>query len=218
MYTNIWLFLSNIYLPLFWSIASFWDTDFFHIFCFVWFDSLRPINNRSVIKGQVFLGWTSTKLGLMFLLKNTVTPVRLEPTALRSRVKHSTTEPLRSHFHMVSSIVVSWQSYSHMESCIVSWQLSLSWSCSFFCKAGWAVIAALMESSIVSWQSYSHMESCIVSWQLSLSWSCSFFCKAGWAVIAALSVSPSDNSIFCSTEQSEVVSFEDLQTDHHNRS
>ena len=38
---------------------------------FVWFDSLRPINNLSVIKGQVFLGWTSTKLGLMFLLKDT---------------------------------------------------------------------------------------------------------------------------------------------------
>ena len=50
-----------------------------------------------VIKGRVFLGWTSTKLGLMFLLKdNAVTPVRLEPAALRSRVKHSTTESLRS--------------------------------------------------------------------------------------------------------------------------
>ena len=32
---------------------------------FVWFDSLRPINNLSVIKGQVFLGWTASKLGLM---------------------------------------------------------------------------------------------------------------------------------------------------------
>ena len=28
---------------------------------------------------------------------NALTPVRLEPEALRSRVKHSTTEPLRSH-------------------------------------------------------------------------------------------------------------------------
>ena len=37
---------------------------------FVWFDSLRPINNLSVIKGLVFLGRTSTKLGLMFLLKD----------------------------------------------------------------------------------------------------------------------------------------------------
>ena len=37
---------------------------------FVWFDSLRSINNLSVIKGQVFVGWTSTKLGLMFLLNN----------------------------------------------------------------------------------------------------------------------------------------------------
>ena len=32
-------------------------------YLFVWFDSLRPINNLSVKKGQVFLGWTSTKLG-----------------------------------------------------------------------------------------------------------------------------------------------------------
>ena len=32
---------------------------------------------------------------------NAVTPVRLEPAALRSRVKHSTTEPLRSlSWHM----------------------------------------------------------------------------------------------------------------------
>ena len=31
-----------------------------------------------------------------------MTPVRLEPAALRSRVKHSTTEPLRSHFGDVS--------------------------------------------------------------------------------------------------------------------
>ena len=38
---------------------------------FVWFDSLCLINNLSVIKGRVFLGWTSTKLGLMFLLKDT---------------------------------------------------------------------------------------------------------------------------------------------------
>ena len=41
----------------------------------VWFDSLPPFNNLSVIKGQVFLGWTSTKLGLMCLAQghNTVT-------------------------------------------------------------------------------------------------------------------------------------------------
>ena len=32
---------------------------------------------------------------------STVTPVRLEPAALRSRVKHSTTEPLRSPYCVV---------------------------------------------------------------------------------------------------------------------
>ena len=65
-------------------------------FLFVWFDSLLPINNLSVIKGRVFLGWTSTKLGLICLAQghNAVRPVRLEPAAPSSWVKHSTTEPL----------------------------------------------------------------------------------------------------------------------------
>ena len=65
---------------------------------FILFNFLRPINNLSVIKGRVFLGWTSTKLGLMCLAQghNAGTPVRLEPAALRSRVTHSTTEPLYS--------------------------------------------------------------------------------------------------------------------------
>ena len=37
------------------------------LYDFVWFDSLRPINNLSVKQGRVFLGWTSTKLGQMCL-------------------------------------------------------------------------------------------------------------------------------------------------------
>ena len=41
------------------------------LFLIVGLDSLHPINNLSVIKGWVFLGWTSTKLGLMFLPKDT---------------------------------------------------------------------------------------------------------------------------------------------------
>ena len=57
-----------------------------------------PVNNFSVMLGRVFLGWTSTKQGLMCFVQvhNAVTLVRLDPTALRSRVKCSTTEPLRS--------------------------------------------------------------------------------------------------------------------------
>ena len=56
------------------------------------------VNNLSVMSGWVFLGCTSTKQGLICLVKghNPVTPVRLEPVALRSQGKHSTTEPLRS--------------------------------------------------------------------------------------------------------------------------
>ena len=55
------------------------------IILFVWFDSLRPINNLSVIKGRVFLGWTSTKLGLMILLKDTTQwGSNLQPFGLES--------------------------------------------------------------------------------------------------------------------------------------
>ena len=44
---------------------------------FVWFDSFIPVNNFSVMSGQVFLGWTCTKQRFMCLAKghNAVTPV-----------------------------------------------------------------------------------------------------------------------------------------------
>ena len=65
---------------------------------FVWFDTLHP-SQQSFHCIVVFLGWTSTKQGLMCLAQghNAVTPVRHDPTALWSWVEHSTTEPLRSH-------------------------------------------------------------------------------------------------------------------------
>ena len=49
------------------------------------------------MSGQILLGWATTKQGLMCLAQglNAMTPVRLEPATTRSRVKHSTTEPLR---------------------------------------------------------------------------------------------------------------------------
>ena len=40
----------------------------------------------------------------LFKDHNAVTPVRLEPASFRSRVKHSTTEPLRSYDHLRPSI------------------------------------------------------------------------------------------------------------------
>ena len=48
--------------------------------------------------GRVFLGLTSTNLGLMCLAQghNTATSVRLKSATLRSRIKHSTTKPLCS--------------------------------------------------------------------------------------------------------------------------
>ena len=75
------------------SILVLYNTGLFCLFDLI----IYPINNLSVVKGRVFLGWTSTKLGLMVLAQghNAVTPVRLQPAAPRSRVKHSTTQPLR---------------------------------------------------------------------------------------------------------------------------
>ena len=57
-----------------------------------------PVNISSVMSGRVLLGYTSTKQGLVSLAQghNAMTPVMLEPAALRSRFKHSTTEQLRS--------------------------------------------------------------------------------------------------------------------------
>ena len=57
-----------------------------------------PVNNFSVMSGQVFLGCTSTKQGLLCLAQghNAVMPVRLETATPRPRVKRSTTEPLHS--------------------------------------------------------------------------------------------------------------------------
>ena len=65
--------------PIFHSLLRVW---------FVWFDSLHPINNLSVIKRWVFLDWTSTKLGLIFLPKDTTQWCRwgsnLRPLGLKS--------------------------------------------------------------------------------------------------------------------------------------
>ena len=56
------------------------------------FDLILYVPSIKGIKRRVFLGWTSTKLGLMCFAQrlNAVTSVRLEPAAPRSRVKHST--------------------------------------------------------------------------------------------------------------------------------
>ena len=57
-----------------------------------------PVNNFSVMSDRTFVCGTSTKQGLMCLAKgqNPVMSVRLKPATPRSRVKHSTTEPLSS--------------------------------------------------------------------------------------------------------------------------
>ena len=63
-----------------------------------------PVNNFSEMSKRVFLGWASTKQGLMCLAKghNAVKPVRLVTTAPRSRVKYFNTEPLRSLSYTLS--------------------------------------------------------------------------------------------------------------------
>ena len=78
---------------------------------FAWFDSLRPINNLSVTKGRVFSGWTSTKLGLMFLLKDTTqwrqwgsNPQLLGLKASTLPLSHCAPEPR----HVISNNVAYW--------------------------------------------------------------------------------------------------------------
>ena len=59
--------------------------------CLIWL--LSPINNLSVIYGWVFLGWTNTKQGLMFLLKD-ITQWRRWGSNLRPLSLGSITLPL----------------------------------------------------------------------------------------------------------------------------
>ena len=57
------------------SVIHFWRKNmalyFMFFSCLIWFYTSHQQSENSVIKGRVFLGWTSTKLGLMFLLKDT---------------------------------------------------------------------------------------------------------------------------------------------------
>ena len=77
------------------------------------------MNDLSVKRG--FLA----KLGLMCLARghNTVTPVRLEPEAPRSPVKHSTTEPRRSLYECLVCIILKcfqgFEGKSRPRKCIV---------------------------------------------------------------------------------------------------
>ena len=77
----------------------------YNIDAFVWFDSLRPINNLSAIKGRVFLGWTSTFLGLMFLLKDTTQWCQWGSNPRHLSLKSSTL-PLRSILYWCKSISI----------------------------------------------------------------------------------------------------------------
>ena len=80
---------------------------------FVWFATLHPSQQFSVMSGQVFLGWTSTKQRLMCLAQghNAVTLVRLEPSTPQSRVKNSTTEP-KCSLTSVFNLDLSWFCFS----------------------------------------------------------------------------------------------------------
>ena len=86
-------------------MSIFYEVDKFHAL----FDLILyiPVNFISVISGRVFLGQTSTKQGYMCLAQGhtAVMPVRPEPASPRSRVQHSTTEPLRSPINFMLSLV-----------------------------------------------------------------------------------------------------------------
>ena len=62
---------------------------------FVWFDSLRPINNLSVKQG---LGWTSTKLGQMCLAQG---PQRSDAGEARTRAPSVSSQAL---YHLATAL------------------------------------------------------------------------------------------------------------------
>ena len=102
-------------------------------FCFD-FILYAPVNIFSVMSGWVFLGWTSTKQGLMCLAQehNTETQMRLEPITPRSSVMHPSTEPLHSLNPKLSNLyhwttgAPRWQIDRHMTGVLWSPKLTLS--------------------------------------------------------------------------------------------
>ena len=76
---------------------------------FILFDLILyvPVNIFSVMSRRAFLVEPVLSFGLMSLAQEhkAVTPARLKPAAHQSRVKHSTTEPLRSLIKWLNSYV-----------------------------------------------------------------------------------------------------------------
>ena len=94
-------FISLLYLDLYvlgdnalisWGSFVFFVFSFFYLIIYIP-STIFQLNRNGSSWVEPVLSWDKC-----VLLKdhNAVTPVRLEPAALRSRVKHSTTEPLRS--------------------------------------------------------------------------------------------------------------------------
>ena len=102
------------------------------------------------------MGWTSTKQGLMCLAqgRTPVTPVRLEPAAPRSGVKHSTTEPLRAPTQIVC------KGYQKVKNSFFQNLISGKHQCQKFCVQIWTDILSelgpdylqRLSEDITSWQ------------------------------------------------------------------
>ena len=84
---------------------------YFH-FVFVLFDLILYVPSKIFQLNRGESSWVEPVLSYdkCVLLKghNAVTQVRLEPAAPQSRVKHSTTEPLRSHIFPLILIRLAW--------------------------------------------------------------------------------------------------------------
>ena len=103
---------------------------------FVWFHYLSPINNFSVIKERVFPGWTSTKLGLMFLLKDTTQWRRWDSNPRPSGLEWSTLA-LSAHDSVDCSLFYCCFDYV-WGSCFWSWSqfvIQLVVSSCFICQS-----------------------------------------------------------------------------------
>ena len=88
-------------------ILQLWST-------YVWFDSLRPSQQVFSYVGTDLPGLKQYKARINVSCvscssDDTVTPLRLQPAVPRSRVKHSTTEPMCSRFDQNTSNPYAWQ-------------------------------------------------------------------------------------------------------------
>ena len=126
------ILLINVKMPTNVGILTCWHFNIYQqdkLFCFIWFFTYHQQSFSYKGMGLPGLNKYQARINVLAQGHNMVTRVRLEPTAHLSRVKHSPTEPLRSH---QQDKYIIWEfkqiKYLYIQHLVlITWNFMLSW-------------------------------------------------------------------------------------------